>query len=249
MATPWISNVTRVSDGEAVNQAVTNRALLQLAQRTQYLKETLDSRAPSTGKILYSGANIAEGVTSGSWVYRDEISGTHDKALFILESDPSSMASPSPSSAVVGVVVSAANTNDATILVAGASVSPSDLGVSSWQDMCVTGETFSPGLQFLSDKESGKMTRSAGASSVQLGWFGYDWARILPVYGDPLVQHRHDSFVLRNRPASYSRIPSILSPIGFTPDFSYDGWTSWYTNYWSTGSRSLSIVPERVHTE
>lgn len=243
MSTPWISNVTSIADGEAVNQAVTNRALRQLTQRTQHLKELLSAAAPGTGKLTYSGAVLDSDVTSGSWVFRNDSSGIHSKALFVLE-DVDGIAAPSASSIAVGIVTSAANVNDGTVLVAGACVTPTEVGVATWQSLCVSTETFSPGFYFLSDQEAGKMTKSAGASSIMLGWFGSDWARILPDYGDPLVQHRHDSFVIKNRPASYSRHAEILAPAGFTPDFTDGDWTCWYTNYWTTGEAPATVVPD-----
>ena len=244
MPTPWISNVTQVSDGEVVNQAVTNRAIRQLTQRTQYLKEVVGDGTQASGVLSYSGVPIDSGVSNGTWVYRDDSTGIHKKALFTIEDSGAGVASMSASSAVVGIVISAANMSDATILVAGASIKPSDVGVASWQPLCVSTETFVPGFYFLSDIEPGKMTRASTASSIALGWFSYSWARVLPQYSDPLIQHRHDSFVLHNRPASYSRYPSILAPAGFTPDFSNGDWTCWYANYWTTEEASYSAVPD-----
>jgi hypothetical protein len=101
--TAWVNTVRYIANGEAVDATNTNRMTLDVAQRTQYLKEIVDQI--TAGELLViRDAVLLPGVAVGDWVYYDATTEQYKRALSEVLPTVGGMIT-GPRSFVVGVVV------------------------------------------------------------------------------------------------------------------------------------------------
>src|SRR5260221_13019807 len=117
--TPWVSQLNPVVNGEAVAASVTNRPTNQLGQRTQYLKDILDSI--EAGAALFDReAAVSTSVTEGMAVYWDATALEYKPAIAAVTFDTSlGVYVASASSFVEGICAFKYTANSADILLNG----------------------------------------------------------------------------------------------------------------------------------
>lgn len=113
----WREQIQLIIDGESVRSSIANRPLRQLAERTQYLKDRLDSESRGEGLTLFSQP-IAEEVQVGHAVYYDDENDRYDLALAAIEDDDGVLRN-AATAYVVGVVSRKISTSSADILIYG----------------------------------------------------------------------------------------------------------------------------------
>ena len=213
----WRAVIEQIKNGESVDEVITNRALVALAERTDWLKSRIEQLDTTSGKLTLSSAEIDSTVSGGDWVYYDPVDDIYKQALAGLEWDTTLQTYlPTKSSMAVGIVVDKISPTNAVILIVGEGVNLStEPDIASVQDLMQNGETFTPGRCFLSNTTPGKMTRfPAGAPLIPLGIFDTESSTIRPDVRDAFDSHYHRRFELFARPAgSLGSLGTGLLPI------------------------------------
>ena len=113
----WQNIIDAIKNGEAVTAEVTNRAIYQLAQRTEHLKTRQDAQDYAQA-LFISDAPLREDVMTGNAVYFDTVSLKFAPAYADLVYKDGSLTM-SESGTVVGLVVYKNTTNSGVIVVEG----------------------------------------------------------------------------------------------------------------------------------
>ena len=113
----WQNIIDAIKNGEAVTAEVTNRAIYQLAQRTEHLKTRQDAQDYAQA-LFISDAPLREDVMTGNAVYFDTVSLKFAPAYAELVYKAGSLTM-SESGTVVGLVVYKDTTNSGVIVVEG----------------------------------------------------------------------------------------------------------------------------------
>ena len=113
----WQNIIDAIKNGEAVTAEVTNRAIYQLAQRTEHLKTRQDAQDYAQA-LFISDAPLREDVMTGNAVYFDTVSLKFAPAYAELVYKDGSLTM-SESGTVVGLVVYKDTTNSGVIVVEG----------------------------------------------------------------------------------------------------------------------------------
>ena len=232
MSTPWRPQIKIIQDGEQVNACVANRPIKELSDQTEYLKEQVSNLDPASGRIIFANASLDSSVNKGNFVYYNSSTGTFFPALAANEIGLSGQYTVTPSSYVVGLVVSKSSSTIGNILSIGQfslsefSLDP-NLLVEDSSDV-----PFSEGRYYLSRTTPGRMTLVPNAPSVQLGYFTTTKCFVSPLQKDLFESHFH------------YRIP-ILSIPSASQNYTQKGWanltygdatTSQYIDYFNRGT-------------
>ena len=113
----WQDIIDSIRNGEPVTAEVTNRAIFQIAQRTEHLKAKQDAQDYAQA-IFVSDAPLRDDVLSGHAVYFDVASGKFAPAYAEMVYRDGYLTL-SETSAVVGIVVQKDTTNSGVIVVEG----------------------------------------------------------------------------------------------------------------------------------
>lgn len=202
--TPWVPVLNPVKDGENVQASVTNREPAQLAQRTQYLKDVLDSIA--AGEALYARDVALDPATlAGHAVYWDATLLEYRPAIANVVFDETVGGFViANSSFPVGIVYSKATTTRGDILLLGKIT-----GFDFTDAIGSTGGTpAEAGPYFLSASEAGHYTKQKPPVSIYIGFLQGDGSAVInPTPRDILEQHVHYAFDLVARPAGTVECP------------------------------------------
>jgi hypothetical protein len=193
--TPYAEVVRLITDGEAVSASVTNRAAQDLSQRTQNLRESLQTLA-SGQSLIATNVAIQSGLAVGAPVYLAGATYTAAKA------SAGSGSVPSAESLVVGLVQAKTTDTSGSVAFAGR------ISVPDWSVITEDGLA-TPGAYYLSATSAGKLSRNRSSVSIYVGFLAADGTFIIqprqPAYGD----HDHTVFTLVGTPAGTVVDPAI----------------------------------------
>ncbi len=219
---PWIPITSPVKNGEEVAEKVANRQPNQLVQRTQYLKDILDSIAAGSG--LYIRDVALESATKvGHAVYWDVETLEYRRGLAGAVFDDSSAGfSILPSSFVVGIVVYKRTATAGDILLSG-KLSDFDFINGAGVTGASPGDA---GVFYLSSAVPGTYTKQKPPVSVYVGvLLGQGDGIFAPSPKSFLEEHIHFSVDLVAEPAGTLNCPSVDRPYTFAHvDSSLPGW-------------------------
>lgn len=114
---PWQSVIETIKNGEPITAEVANRAIAQLAYRTQHLKDRQDAQSLAAA-IFISGAPFTDDVKTGHAVYFNPVAGKFAPAYADMEYKDGYLQA-SETSTVSGIVVYKDTTNSGVIVVEG----------------------------------------------------------------------------------------------------------------------------------
>lgn len=114
---PWQSVIETIKNGEPITAEVANRAIAQLAYRTQHLKDRQDAQSLAAA-IFISGAPFTDDVKTGHVVYFNPVSAKFAPAYADMEYKDGYLQA-SEASTVAGIVVYKDTTNSGVIVVEG----------------------------------------------------------------------------------------------------------------------------------
>lgn len=203
--TPWVPVLKPIQNGEAVNAQVSGREPGQLAQRTQYLKDVLDSIA--AGEALYA-RNVALDplAQTGQAVYWDATLLEYRPAIanVVFDNTVGGFVI-ADSSFPVGIVSFKYTATRGDILIMG-KISNFDFTNAIGSSGSTPAEA---GPYFLSASEPGHYTKQKPPVSVYIGFLqGDSSAVVMPTPRDILEQHVHYAFDLVARPAGVVECPA-----------------------------------------
>lgn len=161
----WQNIIDAIRNGEAVTAEVTNRAIYQLAQRTEHLKTRQDAQDYAQA-LFISDAPLRSDVATGHAVYFDITAGAFAPAYAELVYKDGYMVA-GPASTVVGIVVNKDTTNSGVIVVEGLINPTSYTGIDCTGDDMTANmlvDQAGRGLMYLTSGASG-----AGRLSVRPG--------------------------------------------------------------------------------
>lgn len=233
----WKSVVEQIKNGESVDESVSNRALVALSERTEWLKARIEQLDTTSGRVSLSSVPIDPTVSGGDWVYHDPVDDVYKGAVAGLEWDDSLKTYvPTTSSLVCGLVVDKISPVLAVILVLGAGVNlPGEPDIANMDSLMQEGESFTPGRCFLSSTSRGKMTRfPSGAPLIPLGIFDTENSTIRPDIRDAFDSHYHRRFELHAMPAGSNNL--------LETGWGEDGSIGWVDHYHLTGEDSSVIA-------
>ena len=220
--TPWEPVLNPIANGENVDANVTNREPGQLAQRTQYLKDVLDSIA--AGEALYARDVALETATKvGHAVYWDAATLEYKRALAAVTfSQVAGGFVVSDSSYIAGIVVNKATADRGDILLSGR-IRDFDFTNAIGSSGATPAEA---GPYFLSANEPGEYTKQQPPCGIYVGFLqGDSDAIITPTPRDVLEQHVHYAFDLVASPAGTVECPLRGTPYAFIDvDPNLPGW-------------------------
>lgn len=179
--TPWLPTVTRISDGNTIDQATLNTPIDQLTQRDQHLYDKLallanKSVLVATDQPIHPGATFTPGELSMAYYKSDGTGQGLAKGITGFSSNTSSsMFTPNVSNYSFGVVKSV-NTlqKTADLFIEGlcefdVAINDATLGLIQ-KDSSGVVETFAVGPYFLSNNSPGKITRDPAGIPVYIGY-------------------------------------------------------------------------------
>ena len=223
--TPYTELVRLISDGESVSAGVTNRATQDLAQRTQNLREALQSLS-SGQSLLHTNVAIQSGLAVGAPVYLDGATYKPAKAA------AGSGSTPAPESMVVGLVQSKLTDTTGAVAFAGR------IPVSDWSTVTEDGLS-TPGVYYLSAATAGKLSRSRSSVAVYVGVLTADGSFIIQPRQPAYTDHDHTVFSLVGDPAGSVTDPAIGGVHAVTtPSTGSRGWlpaNATYFTGWTIG--------------
>lgn len=219
MAAIWVPNVRVRQDGQAVRAATDNQSISDLTNRTDWLKQQLDSLAAGT-QLLLRSQTVQSGMVAGEVVYLDKADDTFKPALAAV--NISNLSTAADSTFWQGIILTVSGTV-ADIIIGGAM----ELTTVAWAAAYEDG-TFAEGDVFLSAVVPGKMTTDIGTAGVYLGHMRAS-GELLVRLGNPgaFIDHVHYERTLLGQPADSAPVdpaapgdPQIIN----TPDDSIRGW-------------------------
>lgn len=224
----WKS-VSELEDGQSVEAATFNKPLSQLADRTTFLKNELDSLGRS-GQLSSVRVQVELGdpdnTSVGDAVCIDP--DTHKFVRALSSMSVFDVYTASPTTYAVGILVFKDGDGKGVVAFSGMV----DLSEFDTPSMLEDGEKPRSGPYYLSARAPGKITASPGGPRIQLGVFTvnpqksgretWDFAVIDPQYGD-LLSHRHRTYRMSAKPAGtpvYDDVETETS-LGTTTVFGY----------------------------
>lgn len=200
---PWRPRIDLITDGEQVSQSVTNRPIQQLAGQTLHLKQSLSGLETTSGRLIFTGANLTAEVDLGDVVYFDTFENAYAPA--IAEAVTNTAAGEyvaGPRSYVVGVVI--AKSGLVGDIIQLGRINLNEIDTSFVQDMVEDpiNDPFVAGRYYLSAKIPGKITRHVVYPNVQVGYITKLECHIAPLQKDLFETHRHYTFPLLARPSA-----------------------------------------------
>lgn len=185
MSAEYYRQVSGYRDGDRLDAETMNGPIVQLAQRTAWLKERLNTVASEQNfasmRLVDVGVDLS--VEEGDCVYLNRDTGLFSKALakVVVSSNPFSISD--HSSYAVGIAVSVDEAVDSThaigtIAIGGLVSFPDVLAV---ERLMESGSSFRPGPYYLSSVEPGKLTADPKGPAVYIGTFMSDFANPVSV--------------------------------------------------------------------
>lgn len=153
----WQSIIETIRNGEPVTAEIANRAIDQLTQRTQHLKERQDAQSLASA-IFISGAPLTDDVKTGNAVYFNSVAGKFAPAYAELVYQAGYL-SMSETATVAGIVVYK-DTTDSGVIVVDGLVDPT-----LYAGIDCTGENITANLLVNTD-EKGLLYLANGASNA-----------------------------------------------------------------------------------
>lgn len=236
----WRAIIEKIQNGEPVEQAVANRALVALADRTDWLKNRIEGLDTTSGRLTLSSVSISSEVSGGDWVYYDRVDDNYKRAIASLTfNEELNTYLPDESSMVAGLVVDKISASLAVVLIIGEGVDlPGEPDIATMQDLIQDGETFAPGRHFLSNVTPGKMTRfPSGGPLIPLGVFSEESSTIQVSVRDVFDSHFHRRFELHAEPAASQNFDQT--------GWSDDGMIAWVEHYYLSGQHSVIALAHR----
>ena len=191
MAT-WRDQITLVQQGDAVAPATPNTPISQLAERTQYLKDRIDTAALGEGIIL-SSQPISSDVAEGDVVYYNKTKSNYQPALATSSEDDNGLLRTADKAYVIGVVVSKVSDSAADILISG-----------RYKDITLTanaGVALAEGHYYLSGQDTGKLVSERPAVGIFVLTVTSQGIVLNPTPREVLEDHIHYRFDLNLDPA------------------------------------------------
>ena len=212
--TPWKPRIQLIQNGELVEEGVSNRPIIDLEKRTQSLKGSIENLNLTSGRLVYSGAPLSEGVLAGDFVYFDLVDEVFGPAMADLFQDPEKgRMIAGAKSRTVGLVLEKTSSTSGHILLSGRiDLSSSAFSIDDILDGFESGE-FTSGPLYLSTRIPGKATPHRVFPSVQLGFFSAGESVVLLQHKDLFESHEHYRFDLQSVPSA-------------SQNFLQTGWTS-----------------------
>jgi hypothetical protein len=203
MATPFITAITLIEDGQPVSAAITNVPIEQLAQNTRSLLE--DVTAQSTGAMLVDvNATFQPGVVVGNLVYKNA-DGTYHLALSQLGNTQAGSTA-AASAYVAGLVLNLTSSTTGTVCLYG-HISTTFISEGQWAAV-IDGGTWSFANFYLSAVNPGQMSTTVDPLAISVGSMYTDGSFLFkpaaPVFG----AHVHEFLTLQGTPAGTVNSPS-----------------------------------------
>lgn len=212
-------SITAYKDGptQKVDAATLNQPINQLRERTDYLKERVDTLLGAglfeTVRLTNVALNPNDTVSLNDIVCVDPSTKKYSKArasMLVTPVYPYSLIA--PEGFAVGMVVGVTGYTGTVVLYGKV-----DLSSVLLSNILESGETFRDGAYYLSEVEPGKLTANPKGVAIYIGQFyasqtnsGYgDFAIISPQLKDLYEAHIHKNFVLAAQPAG---TPEISGP-------------------------------------
>lgn len=187
MAGVWRENINLIRNGDSVEARTPNRPLLQLADRTQYLKDRLDAAAAGEGLVIFSQP-LDSSVSVGDVVYFDKTSESYKKAIAAVNEGNDGILRTSESSFVIGIVVRKLTSTSGDILINGRYQS---LTLQDADD-----NDLAMGQYYLSATEAGKLVSTRPAVGVFVCTVTNTGVIVSPTPREVLEDHVHYRFDL-----------------------------------------------------
>ncbi len=217
VTTPWAALVRLIANGEPVEAGVTNRPTSDVTQRTQYLKEVVDSLVAGQLLIIRDVALTSSSVV-GMPVYLN--AGVYTEALAALgQAQAGGLAD--PQAFVQGVVV---NKSTSTLGDVGISGRIQTAGLTSWNAL-FDGGVATVGPVYLSAQTAGHFSTASSSLAINLGYLDSAGSLLLNIQAPYLGQHTHYLFNLVGNPAGTVVDPSVGGTHSVnTPNSALSGW-------------------------
>jgi hypothetical protein len=225
MGRNYTSRVQHVAEGSPVSASNTSRPTRQLEDRSNFLREQLDS-IEEQRLLLYPSQTVEPDAEVGQAVFWNDQTKQFERALAGVEPDPVSGALvPLASADCLGMIVRKINSTLADI---------ATIGVAQFDSLAaaIDGSVL-PGRYYLSAETPGKITRQKPAVSIpvchvmgpQNDCDETIWALLLPQPRDFLEEHVHYRFDLVCHPAgdTLPPTPGVCHQI-FNPNVAHAGW-------------------------
>lgn len=226
--TPFVRLIRLISDGEPINADVANRSPIDIAKRTQHLKELIDALQASQ-LLQIPDATIEEGVEEGTPVFLDISTNTYRPAIAASASQEAG--NPAlPQAYVSGLVVDLETPTRGTIGTFGRFVG---FALTDWAGVVAPGDVTAgeaiPGHYYLSATQAGVMSRQPAGLGVYVGELSATGVFYIRAGVPDYAAHTHHNFVLSPLPA-VADISNDISQGGGgewtidTPDADEPGW-------------------------
>lgn len=186
MPPPWVTLLDLIRNGEGVSAEVTNRPLIELTQRTDYLKSLIDML--SLGRAIFDiDMPMAINVLEGQPVYWDSVNQEYAQAQAQLSYNAEGIYGGNADSAyVVGICAGKSSQTRGTVLFGGSAE-----GI-DFSNALEGGGSLEAGPYFLSATEPGKMTKSRPAVGIYVMFGqGETGAVVAPSPREVLEDHIH----------------------------------------------------------
>jgi hypothetical protein len=220
--TPWVNKTHPVKDGEQVKATITNRPSSELQQRTQHLKDRLDSLQAGEAIVTYN-ASLDTSVLVGHAVYWDVTTLSYKPALAKVEfNNLLGGYVIAQSSYVVGICVNKTTNTVGDIIITGILRSfDFTNGIGSAGDTVA-----SAGAYYLSSSQPGKYTLQKPAVGIYVCFLRGDGvAHVNPTPREVLENHIHYVFDLFAKPSGTITCPASGYEYAFTTvDREDTGW-------------------------
>ena len=211
------TTVKLLRDGEPVSAGVTNRPLIELDARLEYLYELLDAAA--VGSTVYARqVTVEEDAQVGMPVYLNPVTGQFERGLAQIATNPvTGELGTSPSSEIWGVVSLKHNDTLADLLL---------YGYASLDIAVAVGGEVQAGTYYLSGVTPGRLVHDRPAVSVKVLRATADGKIFInPLFVDFLDSHRHCRFDLVTAPAGSVTPPGEGERHTITdPQADWPGW-------------------------
>jgi len=194
MTAVWEDLIRLITDGESVNAANTNRPTRSLVNRTEFLKNLIQTLRAGEALVLEGQSVDASTTWVGSPVYWDSSTSKFTGAKAVIDFTPgANYGHPGPEAMVRGVVVEKPTSTTANIMICGL-----------WRDATLTSVITTPsaGMLYLTSADSGKLAQGNILGKIQVGYYDGTNVFVNPVVLGTITDHVHYKFDLTTDPAS-----------------------------------------------
>lgn len=197
----WIDSIVPVSDGELVNQAITNRSINAIVNNLLYLKSLMDGGIGAGQAILARDQALASTTSVSTPVWYNDATLRYEPAQAVAVSDPETSALvPGDQANCVGIVVTKTSSTRGDVLLAGRYAV--DIAVA-------VGGAVTAGRYYLSATAAGFLTKTRPPITVSVLYAdGNGNVYVLPQIRDFFLgDHTHYAFDLAALPAGQTSPP------------------------------------------